>query len=69
MGGKTYRAFLWGMGIRTIQHALQNQFWRPQEVGLVWSVPISSKGNDRAWTNGGENVSWVGGIQKRFGEG
>ena len=26
---------------------------RPQKVGLVWSVPISSKENDRAQTNGG----------------
>ena len=46
-GGKTYRAILGG-GKRTIKHPLQNQFWRPQKVGFVWSVPVSSKENDIA---------------------
>ena len=42
---------------RTIERALQNQFCRPQKVGLIWSVPVSFKENDRVWTNGGENMS------------
>ena len=43
---------------RTIECPLQNQFLRPQKVGFVWSVLVSSKENDRARTNGaGENVS------------
>ena len=38
-----------GGGKRTIKHPLQNQFWRrPQKVGFVWSVPVSSKENDIA---------------------
>ena len=43
-GGKTYRA-IWGGGggKRTIECALQNQFWRPQKVGFASSVPASSK--------------------------
>ena len=41
------------IGKRTIQ----NQFWRPQKVGLVWSVPVPSQQNDRAWTRGGGIVS------------
>ena len=31
----------------TKERALQNQFWTPQKVGLVWSVPVPSKENDR----------------------
>ena len=46
-----------GEGKRTIERGLQKRFWRSQKVGFVWSVPISSKENDRPWTNGGENVS------------
>ena len=42
-----------GGGKRTIKHPIQNQFWRPQKVGFVWSVPVSSKENDIAWTKGG----------------
>ena len=53
LGGKTYRAILGGGGKRTIERALQNQFWRPQKVGFAWSVPVSSKENNRAKTNGG----------------
>ena len=53
-----YRATFLG-GKRTIEHALQNQFWRPQNVGFAWSEPVSSKENNMAKTNegGGENVS------------
>ena len=48
-GGKTYRAILGGGGEkRTIKCPLQTQFWRPQKVGFVWSVPVSSKKNDIA---------------------
>ena len=36
----------WGGGERTIERPLQNHFWRPQKVGFVWSVPVSSKEND-----------------------
>ena len=42
-------------GERTIECPLQNQFWRPQKVGFVWSVPVSSKEDDRARTKGGGN--------------
>ena len=53
-----YRAiFLGGGGKRTIECALQNQFWRPHKVGFAWSVPVSSKEKNRAKTNGGGNVS------------
>ena len=45
-GGKTYRVNLGG-GKRPAERALQNHFWRPQKLGLVWSVPLSFKGNDR----------------------
>ena len=46
-GGKTYRVNLGGRK-RTAECALQNHFWRPQKLGLVWSVPLSfNKGNDR----------------------
>ena len=37
-----------GGGKRTIECALQNQFWRAQKVGLIWSVPVPSKENDIA---------------------
>ena len=56
-GGKTYRVNLGG-GKRTAECALQNHFWRPQKLGLVWSVPLSFKGNDReSPKRGGGNVS------------
>ena len=47
-GGKTYRAILGGGGKRTIKHLLKNQLWRPQKVGFLWSVSVSSKENDIA---------------------
>ena len=37
-----------GGGKRTIKHPLQNQSRRPQKVGFLWSVPVSSKENDIA---------------------
>ena len=36
-----------------------NQLWRPQKVGLVWSVPVpvSARENDRAFNKrGGRDV-------------
>ena len=62
-GGETYRAILGG-GKHTIKHPLQNQFWRPQKVGFVWSVP--TKENDIAQTKGGGNRIISGGVQNRF---
>ena len=66
-GGKTYRVTLGG-GKRTAECALQNHFWRPQKSGLVWSVPLSFKGNDReSPKKGGGGKRIVGwGVQKRF---
>ena len=58
-GGKRIVRILGGE--QTIEHALQNQVWRPQKVGLVWSVPFSSKQNDRAWITRGGNVTYRGG--------
>ena len=47
-----------GGGERTAECALQNHFWRPQKLGLVWSVPLSFKGNDReSPKRGGGDVS------------
>ena len=50
-GAKRIVRFLgWGGGEtkRTIECALQNQFWRAPKVGFVWSVPVPSKENDIA---------------------
>ena len=47
-GGAKRIVRFWGGGKRTIKHPLQNQFWRPQKVGFVWSVPVSSKEGDIA---------------------
>ena len=59
-----------GGGKRTIECALQNQFWRPQKVGFAWSVRVSSKENNRAKTNWGGKRIIGGGVQKnRFWEG
>ena len=63
--GKTYRTILGG-GKCTIECALQNQFWRPQKVGFAWSVPVSSKENNRAKTNGGEKTYHRWGGPKPF---
>ena len=45
-GGRTYHA-IWGGG-NPPKPVLE-----ASKVGLVWSVPVSTKLNDRAWTNGG----------------
>ena len=59
-----------GGGKRTAECALQNHFWRPQKLGLVWSVPLSFKGNDIGSPKRGGGKRIVGGgVQKRFGEG
>ena len=54
----------------TIERALQNPFWRPQKVRFVWSVPISSKGDNRVWTNrkGAKRIISRGGSKPVFGE-
>ena len=70
MGGRNLSCDLgWGGGKRTIEGALKNQFWRPQKVGFGWSVPVSSKENDRGVNEwGGERVI-SGGSKAVFGEG
>ena len=50
---------------RTIERVLQNQVWRPQKVGLVWSVPVSSKKSQRMDKREGKRIMG-GGVQKRF---
>ena len=65
-GAKRIVRFWGGGGKRTIKHPVQNQFWRPQKVGFVWSVPVSSKENDIARTKGGGNRIISGGVQNRF---
>ena len=52
MGGQNVSCDFGG-GNHTVERALQNQFWRPQKVGFAWSVPVSSKENNKAKTNGG----------------
>ena len=47
-GAKRIVRFWGGGGSLTIKCPLQSQFWRPQKMGFVWSVPVSSKENDRA---------------------
>ena len=67
-GGKTYRV-IWGGGggKRTAERALQNHLWRPQKLGLVWSVPLSFKGNDReSPKKGGGKTYRRGGGPKTF---
>ena len=71
-GGAKRIAWIWGGGgKRTAECALQNHFWRPQKLGLVWSVPLSFKGNDReSPKKGGGGKRIVGGGSKNvFGEG
>ena len=38
--GVAKRIVRFGGGKRTIKCPLQTQFWRPQKVGFVWSVPL-----------------------------
>ena len=49
-----------------MERALQNPLLEAAENGLVWPVPISFKGNDRAWTNEGGNISYWGGSKTVF---
>ena len=56
-----------GGGERTIECALQNQFWRPQKVEFAWCVPVSSKETGTARTKGGGVKRIIsGGVQNRF---
>ena len=65
--GKMFRAMFGRGGERTIECPLQNQSLK---VGFVWSVPVSSKENDRVWTNrGGEAYHRWGGPKPFLGEG
>ena len=66
MGGQNVSCDFLG-GKRTIECALQNQFWRPDKAGFAWSVPVSSKENNRAKTNGGGGGKRIigGGAQRK----
>ena len=57
MGGQNVSCDFWG-GKRTIKCPLQTQFWRPQKVGFVWSVPVS--GGKRIISGGVQNRFWGG---------
>ena len=68
-GGAKRIVRFWG-GKRTIEHALQNQFWRPEKVGFAWSVPEETKENNRAKTNeGGKRIIGGRGSKTVFGKG
>ena len=42
-----------GGGERIAKSALQNHFWKPQKLGLVWSVPCQKRGETyRRWGGG-----------------
>ena len=69
MGGQNVSCDFGGGGKRTIECALQNQFWRPQKVGFAWSLPVSSKENNRAKTKGGGKRIIGGGSKTVFGKG
>ena len=59
----------WGGGKRTIECALQNQFWRPQKMDLpgLCRFPLR-KTTGRKQTGGGKRIIG-GGVQNRFWEG
>ena len=44
--GVAKRIVRFGGGKRSMERALQNQFWRAPKVGFVWSVRVPSKEND-----------------------
>ena len=68
-GGKTYRVNLGGGGTYC-RVCSPKPLLEASEVGLVWSVPLSFKGNDReSPKRGGGNVSWVGGPKTFLGRG
>ena len=53
---------------RTVESALRSQFWRPHRMGLIWSVPTSSK--EMTGVNSGgktyhRSLRW-GGVPNRF---
>ena len=50
-----------GGGNTYCRAALQNKLLRPQKVALIWSLPVSSKENDGAWTNAGGGKHIIGG--------
>ena len=60
-GGREARRIIrFSKGGGRSKSTLQNHFWRPQNVGLVWSAPISWKGSDRARTNWGRGEFIIG---------
>ena len=61
IGLRTQNSTGGSFGKRTAERALQNHFWRRQKLGLVWSVPLSSKENDR------ESSKRGGGAYRRWG--
>ena len=70
-GGQNVSREFGGGGERTAEGALQNHSWRPQKLGLVWSVPLSyirEMTESCQKKGGGERT--VGGRSKNvFGEG
>ena len=68
-GAKTYRAIVGG---QNVLESAPSKTRMPQKVALVGSIPVSSKENDRAKTNGGgglETYHGWGGVQNRCGGG
>ena len=61
-GDTTYRAIFLRGGKHTLECGLQNQLWRPQKVGFVWSVPASKENGRRAQTGLGKRI--IGGGSK-----
>ena len=69
MGGQNVSCDFGG-GKRTIERALQNQSWKPQEVGFARSVPVSSKKTTGRKQRGAGGKSIIGGgVQNRCLEG
>ena len=60
--GKTYHVIFLGGKTYCRTCSPKPHFWRPQKLGLVWSVPLSTfKGNDR------ESPKRGGGTYRRWG--
>ena len=69
-GQNVSREFWGGGGKRTAECALQNHFWRPQKLGLVWVGASFFKAKDReSPKEGGGKRVVCGGSKNVFGEG